>query len=134
MDDHYFNDHHQQMARDFEVHGLNMKYHLSESAHLRAKGWKIMRWQWAFVVAAVLCAGLHLFVWPGWWWAVGVLFSVASFVCAALHYRVMRKVKAAHRAFDSLEPPASIRPVMTQIDAEIEAEEAAKKARRWGSA
>ena len=129
----------EKFQRDLEVHTLNLKLYHSESEHWRAKAWTILRWNQLFATLAcifMILALLDLFNGhqSSWWLAGGYPCSLVSFVLSYKHHRHLKRSKAASEKFRSLEPPASLRPLMASIDAEIEAEEqaaATAKKRRW---
>ncbi|OUS97302.1 hypothetical protein [Rhodococcus sp. NCIMB 12038] len=130
----------EKFQRDLEVHTLNLKLYHSQSEHWRAKAWTVLWWYLLFVTLTGIFMSLALLeLFNGhqssWWLAGGYPCSLISFVLVYIHHRHLKRSKAASEKFRSLEPPASLRPLMASIDAEIEAEEraaaTAKKRRRW---
>lgn len=129
----------EKFQRDLEIHTLNLKFHHSESGHWQAKARKILRWNLLFATLTVIfmvLALLDLFIWHQsiWWMAGGYSCSLISCVLAYIHGRYIKRSNAASERFRSLEPPASLRPLMASIDAQIEADEraaAAAKKRGW---
>ena len=129
----------EKFQRDLEVHTLNLKLHHSESGHWQAKARKILWWNllFAFLTGTfMILALLDPFVWhqSSWWLAGGYSCSLISFVLAYIHRRYIKRSNAASERFRSLEPPASLRPLMVSIDSQIEADEraaAAAKKRGW---
>ena len=128
----------EKFQRDLEIHTLNLKFHHSDSGHWQARARKILRWNLLFAILTVIfmaLALLDLFIWhqSNWWWlAGGYSCSLISFVLAYVHGRYIKRSKAASERFRSLEPPASLRPLMASIDAQIEADERAAAAKKRG--
>ncbi|SEB30025.1 hypothetical protein [Rhodococcus koreensis] len=130
----------EKFQRDLEVHALNLKFHHSESGHWQDKAHKILRWILLFAILTVslmILTLLELFIGhqSNWWLVGGGYFCcLISCVLAYVHGRCIKRSRAASERFRSLEPPASLRPLMASIDAEIEADEraaAAAKKRGW---